>query len=175
LSFKVKPGNIPATIEAIQKKWAHLLPGSSFEYTFMDDTLKKLYAGEIQLKKAVYTSTVLAFIIVILGVLGLISLSVQKRTKEVGIRKVLGASIPSIIALFMKEFLWVILIACLIACPIAWYIMTNWLNDYAYRITLTAKPFVIAISGLALVTVLLIVLQTIKTGIANPIKSLRTE
>jgi ABC-type antimicrobial peptide transport system permease subunit len=137
--------------------------------------LKKLYAGEIQLKKAVYTSTVLAFIIVILGVLGLISLSVQKRTKEVGIRKVLGASIPSIIALFMKEFLWVILIACVIACPIAWYIMTNWLNDYAYRITLTAEPFVIAISGLALVTVLLIVLQTIKTGIANPVKSLRTE
>lgn len=175
LSFKVKPGNISATIAAIQKKWAQLLPGSSFEYTFMDDTLKKLYAGEIQLKKAAYTSTVLAFIIVILGVLGLISLSIQKRTKEIGIRKVLGASVPSILSLFMKEFLWVILIACLIACPIAWYIMQGWLSDYAYRITLTAQPFVIAIAGLALITILLIVLQTIKAGIANPVKSLRTE
>ena len=175
LSFKIKPGNVTASIEAIQKKWTQLLPGSSFEYTFMDDTLKNLYASEIQLKKASYISTVLAFIIVLLGVLGLVSLSVQKRTKEIGIRKVLGASVPSIISLFIKEFLWVILIACLVACPIAWYIMQGWLSDYAYRITLTAQPFVIAIAGLALITILLIVLQTIKAGIANPVKSLRSE
>ena len=175
LSFKLKPGNISATITAIQKKWSQSLPGSSFEYTFMDDTLKKLYASEIQLKKASYTATGLSLVIVLLGVLGLVSLSVQKRTKEIGIRKVLGASVPSIISLFMKEFLWVILIACLIACPIAWFIMQGWLSDYAYRITLTAQPFLMAIAGLALITILLIVLQTIKAGLANPVQSLRTE
>lgn len=175
LSFKIKPGQVGATIAAIEKKWASLLPGSSFEYNFMDDTLRQLYKTELQLKKASYTATVLSMIIVLLGVLGLVSLSIQKRTKEVGIRKVLGASIPSIIALFMKEFLWVILIACLIACPIAWFIMQGWLSDYAYRITLTAQPFVIAIAGLALITILLIILQTIKAGLANPVQSLRTE
>jgi putative ABC transport system permease protein len=175
LSFKIKPGNVTASIEAIQKKWAQLLPGSSFEYTFMDDTLKNLCASEIQLKKAAYTSTVLAFIIVMLGVLGLVSMSVQKRTKEIGIRKVLGASVPSIISIFMKEFLWVILIACFIACPIAWFILHGWLSDYAYRISLTAAPFIISVAGLALITALLITIQTIKAGTDNPVKSLRTE
>ncbi|MEJ7827219.1 MAG: ABC transporter permease [Segetibacter sp.] len=175
LSFKIKPGNISNTIAALEKKWAALLPGSSFEYKFMDDTLKNLYKTEIQLKKASYTAAVLSLVIVLLGVLGLVSLSIQKRTKEIGIRKVLGASVSSIITLLMKEVLLVIIIAGLIACPIAWFIMQGWLSDYAYRISLTAKPFVISVAGLAFITALLIIIQTIKTGIANPAKSLRTE
>ena len=175
LSFKLKPGNLGDAIAAIEKKWALLLPGSSFEYNFMDDTLKKLYKSEIQLKKASNTATVLSLIIVLLGVIGLVSLSIQKRTKEIGIRKVLGASVPSIISLFMKEFLWLMIIAGLVACPVAWFIMQGWLSDYAYRIILTAQPFVMAIAGLASITMLLIVLQTVKAGIANPVQSLRTE
>ena len=158
-----------------KKKWSQLLPGSSFEYTFMDDTLKKLYSSELQLKKAAYTSTVLALIIVLLGVLGLVSLSIQKRTKEIGIRKVLGASVSSIISLFMKEFVWVMLVAGFIACPLAWFIMQGWLNDYAYRISLTAQPFIISIAGLGVITIMLIALQTIKAGLENPVKSLRAE
>jgi ABC-type antimicrobial peptide transport system permease subunit len=175
LSFKLKPGNISATIEAIQKKWATLLPGSSFEYSFMDDTLKKIYKSEIQLKKAAYTATLLSLIIVLMGVLGLVSLSIQKRTKEIGIRKVLGSSVGGIITLFMKEFLWVILIAGLIACPVAWFIMNGWLSDYAYRISLTATPFIISVAALAFITAVLIAVQTIKAGLDNPVKSLRTE
>lgn len=175
LSFKIKPGEISNTIMAIEKKWAGLLPGSSFEYSFMDDALRKLYKAELQLKKASTTATVLSIVIVLLGVLGLVSLNIQKRTKEIGIRKVLGASVPSIVSLFMKEFIWVILIGGLIACPVAWFIMQAWLNDYAYRITLTIQPFVMAIAGLAMITIVLIILQTIKTGLANPVKSLRTE
>ena len=175
LSFKLKPGNVNASISAIQKKWSQLLPGSSFEYTFMDDTLEKLYASELQLKKAAYTSTVLALIIVLLGILGLVSLSIQKKTKEIGIRKVLGASVTSIISLFMKEFVWIMLIAGLIACPLAWMIMQGWLNDYAYRINLTATPFIISLAGLTTITILLIALQTVKAGLQNPVKSLRTE
>lgn len=174
-SFKIKPGNVSNAIAAIERKWRMLLPGSSFEYTFMDDTLRNLYKSEIQLKKAAYTASVLALVIVLLGVLGLISLSIQKRTKEVGIRKVLGASVPSIIMLFLKEFVWIIGIACLVACPIAWLIMHGWLNDYAYRIALTATPFLISIGGLALLTVLLIAMQTTKAALENPVKSLRTE
>lgn len=104
-SFKINPGNIGNSIAAIQKKWSALMPGTPFEYTFMDETLTKLYKTEIQLKKASYTASVLALVIVLLGVIGLISLSIQKRTKEIGIRKVLGSSVFGIVSLFIKEFL----------------------------------------------------------------------
>ncbi|MEO6001315.1 MAG: FtsX-like permease family protein [Chitinophagaceae bacterium] len=174
-SFKLKPGNIGNSIAALQKQWSVLLPGTPFEYKFMDETLKKVYQTEIQLKQASFTATTLSLIIVLLGVLGLISLSIRKRTKEIGIRKVLGSSVRSIIALFMKEFLVVILIAGIIACPVAYSVMKNWLNDYAYRIDITATPFMISIIGLGFVTSILIILQTIKTALANPVESLRTE
>ena len=175
LSFKLKPGNIPNTIEAIQKKWATLLPGSSFEYSFMDDSLAKIYQTEIRLKKAAYAAGFLALAIVLLGIFGLVSLSIQKRTKEVGIRKVLGASLQSIVSLFLKDFLLVIVVAGLISCPIAYLIMNNWLNDYASRISITAQPFLVAIGGLFLIASILITVQTLKTGTRNLVKSLRTE
>ncbi len=98
----------------------------------MDDALTTLYQTEIQLKKASYTATVLALIIVLLGVIGLISLSIQKRTKEIGIRKVLGSSVAGIVVLFLKEFLAVILFGGLVACPLAYIIMNKWLQSYAY-------------------------------------------
>ena len=175
LSFKLKPNDVSATVDVLQKKWSVLMPGAPFEYKFMDDTLAKLYQSEIQLKKASYTATILALIIVLLGVLGLVSLSIQKRTKEIGIRKVLGSSVASIISLFIKEFLWVILIAGCVACPLAYLLMQRWLNEYAYRVTITAEPFIISIVMLGIITAALIFLQTMKTAIANPVKSLRTE
>ena len=175
MSFKLKPGNIAASVDAVQKQWNVLIPGAPFEYKFMDDTLANLYKSEIQLKKASYTATILALIIVLLGVVGLISLNIQKRTKEIGIRKVLGASVPGIITLFMKEFLWVILTASVIACPLAYWIMHNWLQGYAYRIDITAQPFFLATTALAFITALLITVQTIKTANANPVKSLKME
>ena len=174
-SIRLKPGNVAAEINALQKKWSLLMPGAPFEYKFMDDTLAKMYASEMQLKRASYTATILAMIIVLLGVVGLISLSIQKRTKEIGIRKVLGSSVPAIISLFMKEFLWVIVIAGCIACPLACIIMQHWLNEYVYRVDITALPFIISIVCLGLSTALLICLQTIKAAMANPVKSLRTE
>ncbi len=175
LSFKIKPANITTSIEAIQKKWAQLLQGSSFEYKFMDDTLKNLYANEIQLKKAAFTATVLSLIIVLLGILGLISLSIHKRVKEISIRKVLGASVPNITLLFIKEFIVIVIIAAAVACPVAWYLMKGWLNNYAYRITLTAQPFLWPVIALGLVTLLLIALQTLKAALANPMKHLKSE
>jgi putative ABC transport system permease protein len=175
LSFKLKPGNISAGIDAIQKKWATLMPGSSFEYSFMDDTLKKLYATELQLKKAAYAASVLSLIIVLLGILGLVSLSIHKRVKEIGIRKVLGASLPNILLLFVKEFVVIIIVAALVACPLAYMLMKEWLNGYASRIDISFNPFIVSIASLVLITMLLIVIQTMKAAIANPIKSLRTE
>jgi putative ABC transport system permease protein len=175
LSFKIKPGNISSATNSIQKKWAQLLPGSSFEYMFMDDTLKKMYATELQLKKAAYSATILALIIVLLGVLGLVSLSIHRRIKEIGVRKVLGASLTSIIVLFIKEFAVILIIAILVACPFAWYLMKDWLENYAYRINISSQPFIIAILLVSLITLLLIALQVISTIRRNVIKSLKTE
>ncbi|MBS1666246.1 MAG: ABC transporter permease [Bacteroidetes bacterium] len=175
LSFKINPGNVAGTIAAIQKKWNKLLPGAPFEYKFMDEALAKMYQSEIQLKKAAYTATILALIIVLLGVVGLVSLNIQKRTKEIGIRKVLGSSVAGIIVLFMKEFFLVIIIGGAMAYPLSNLIMNRWLQDYAYRINITAAPFIISIVSLGIITALLICFQTIKAAIANPVKSLRSE
>jgi ABC-type antimicrobial peptide transport system permease subunit len=174
-SFKLKAGDMQQNLNAVQKKWAELIPNAPFEYHFMDDALTKLYTTELQLKKAAYIAAVLAVIIVLLGVLGLISLSIQKRTKEIGIRKVLGSSVTGITGLFLKDFLGVVIIAGLVACPLAYVIMQKWLNDYVYRIDMSLSPFVLSILVLTAVTAVLIVLQTIKAAFANPVKSLRSE
>lgn len=171
-SFKLKGDD---ALPSLQRKWAELIPGAPFEYKFTDDILANMYQTEVQLKQAAYTATILSFIIVLLGVTGMISLSIQKRRKEIGIRKVLGSSINGIVALFVKEFTVVILVAGVIACPIAYIIMKNWLNDYVYRIDITAGPFIITISLLLAVTGILIILQTVKAASANPVKSLRSE
>jgi len=175
LSFKIKPGNVAADIDAIQKKWAQLLPGSSFEYKFMDDTLRTLYATEIQLKRASFTASILSLIIALLGVLGLIAQNIQKRTKEVGIRKVLGLSVAGIVTLFIKEFVFIIIVAGIVASPLAYIIMHNWLQSYASRIDITAMPFFASVLLLGFITAILICLQTGKLANANPVKSLRTE
>ena len=174
-SFKLTPGDISSSLADIQKKWSVLLPGAPFEYTFMDETLKRLYKTEIQLKQASYIATFLSLVIVLLGILGLVSLSIQRRIKEIGIRKVLGANVSGIIALFMKEVLPIILLAGIIACPFAYIIMQRWLRDYTYRIDITITPFFLAILLLSFITTILILVQTIKTALANPVKSLRTE
>jgi ABC-type antimicrobial peptide transport system permease subunit len=174
-SIRLKPGNMQKSIAALQKKWRTLLPDAPFEYHFMDDALARVYQTEIQLKKASSMATVLAIIIVLLGVLGLISLSVQKRTKEIGIRKVLGSSVAGIVTLFIKEFAGIIAIACLAACPLAYLMMQKWLNGYAYRISITGYPFIFSIGLLILTTALLIILQTVKAALSSPVKSLRTE
>ncbi|HEY4197380.1 MAG TPA: ABC transporter permease [Mucilaginibacter sp.] len=174
-SIKLKPGNMQESISSLQKKWSLLLPDAPFEYHFMDDALQHLYQTELQLKKASYMATVLAIIIVLLGVLGLTSLSIQKRTREIGIRKVLGSSVQGVITLFIKEFLGIVLIAGLIACPLAWLMMHSWLNGYVYRIGITGYPFVLSIIVLTSITALLIIIQTLKAALSNPVKSLRSE
>lgn len=175
LCFKLKGGNIGQTMEALQRKWNSLLPGTAFEYKFMDESLQKVYRTELQLKKASGIATVLAIIIVVLGIVGLISQSIQKRTKEMGIRKVLGASVTHITSLFVKDFLPVLAISSLVAIPVAWYLMSSWLNDYSYRVSITALPFLVTIISLFLITVLLIGLQTIKLAVSKPAQSLRSE
>lgn len=175
LSFRIKPQDLSSSIEAIQNKWAKLLPGTPFEYTFMDETLKKLYNSELQLKKATYNASLLAIIIVLLGVIGLVSMNVQNRIKEIGIRKVLGASSPTIIILFLKEFLPTIIISCAFAFPLSFYIMQDWLNSYVYNIQISAYPFIYSFIGLTSIILLLIGILTFKAANLNPVHNLRNE
>lgn len=174
-SFKLKPGDLSKSITSLQHKWNTVMPGTPFEYTFMDEKLSNLYLTELQLKKASSLATLLSIIIVFLGVLGLIGLSLQKRIKEIGIRKVLGSSVSGIIGLFVSEFLSIIGIAGLVACPVAYILMDHWLKAYVYRIDLSWLPFVFAIGVLGALTAILIILQTLRVANSNPIDSLRTE
>ena len=175
LSFRVKPGSVNEAIKVLQKNWSVLLPGSAFEYQFMDDRLKALYKSEIQLQEASFTATTLAGIIVLLGVFGLVSLSIEKRRKEIGIRKVLGSSVAGIISLFVKEFLVIIILAAVVACPLAYILIQKWLNGYAYRIDITFQPFLVSIIILGALTALLIIFQSVKAARTNPVTSLRAE
>jgi putative ABC transport system permease protein len=175
LSFKLNPGSIGADIALIQQQWSRLMPGAPFEYKFMDESLAAVYDSELRLRKAVTTATVLAIVIVLLGVLGLVSGSVRRRSKEIAIRKVIGAGIPGIIRLFLREYLPVLLAAAVIASPLAWWIMQHWLDDYVTRIAITVWPFLVATGCLAFVVITLIAAQTFSVAKANPVKGLRSE
>ncbi len=175
LSFKIQPNNLAQSLSSIEQKWKILMLGSAFEYTFIDDTLQKLYQSEIQLKKASQIATVLSGIIVLLGILGMVSMSIARRTKELGIRKVLGASSISIVMLFLKEFVVLIAIAIVISFPLGVMSMNNWLSAYAYRIDLSWQIFATVAFGFSIVISLFVFLQTFKTALENPVKSLKTE
>ncbi len=175
LNFRIRSENIQSTISSIQSKWAELIPGSPFDYRFMDDSLNELYTSEVKFRKAIYNASLLSLIIVLLGIIGLVSLSAHKRIKEIGVRKVLGASVLNIVVLFIKEFITIIVIASAIAIPLSYYFMTAWLNNYVYRINISSKPFFISIVLLISITFLLIGLLSFNTAKANPIKSLKTE
>ena len=175
LSFKLRPGNIGRTMDQLRRQWAISLPGAPFEYKFMDETLENVYRDELRLKKAASASTGLALVIVLLGVIGMLSHSVQKRTKEIAIRKVIGSSVPGIIRLFLAEYLPLLFSAGTIASPLAYWLMHRWLDDYATRIPITIWPFATAIASLGSIMVLLITAQTIRAALTNPVKSLKME
>ena len=175
LTFRLPPSNLGSSVAAIEKKWRALMPDAPFEYTFMDDTLQKLYKSEMQLQKAAQVATVLSILIVLLGILGMVSQSTARRTKELGIRKVLGASAGSIILLFVKEFIYVLGISILISFPLIVLSMNKWLQHYAYRIDLNWTTFAAIGLIFGVVVAILVGLQTYKSAMANPVKSIRSE
>lgn len=175
LSFKIQAGNLPESMAKIEHKWKELMPNSVFEYTFMDDTLQKMYQSEVQLKKASLVATILSIIIVLLGILGMVSLSITRRTKELGIRKVLGASRVSIMMLFLKEFVLLMTIAIVISFPLGIVSMNAWLTNYAYRIELNWQIFMSVGLLFGSVIIAFVSFQTYKVALANPVKSLRVE
>lgn len=175
LTLRLQPTNLSESLAALEQSWNHLAPGTPFEFTFLEDTLHKLYQSEVRLKKAAQLATFLAIIIVLLGVVGMVSLSVARRTKELGIRKVLGASGVSLVMLFLKEFLAVSAVAALISFPMILTAMNQWLQNYAYRIEMSWISFATIGIIFGTLIILLVGFQTFKATLMNPTQSLRSE
>lgn len=162
-------------IDAVEKSFKTAYPNQFFEYNFLDETLNAMYASEKKLGTIFSYFSALAIFIACMGILGLSLYSIQQRVREIGIRKVLGANVSSITTELMKEFLKPVLIASVIATPVAWYAMNGWLQDFAYRIQIHWLVFVISAVVVLAVAVLTMSVQAIKAARANPVKNLRTE
>jgi putative ABC transport system permease protein len=175
LSVKVKTGNLIETLSFLRQRWEAIFPESLFVFSFLDEDLNRLYRVEEKMGQVFGYFTILAVVISCLGLFGLAAFAAEQRTKEIGVRKVLGASVSGIAALLSKEFLKLVLLANLIAWPVAWVAMNQWLQNFAYRIEIGWWVFALA-SGVALLIALLTVsTQAIKAALANPVKSLRYE
>jgi len=174
-SFKLQPGNLAASVEEIQSMWKKIFPDDPFDYQFMDERVAAMYQSEQRLKKTSAMATGIMLAIVLIGVLGLVALNVTRRNKEIGIRKVLGASVTSILVLFSREYVRMILTAFVIAIPASVYFINQWLDGFAYRIALQWWMFALPGTGLLLVSLLVVMLQSGKAAGMNPVKSLRSE
>jgi putative ABC transport system permease protein len=170
-----KAADVSPVLKSIQASWHKLNPNEPFEYSFLDEDFQKNYEAENRLSAIVGYFTLIAILISCLGLFGLGSFSAEQRTKEIGIRKVLGASVSGIVALLSKDFLKLVIIAIVIASPIAWWAMNKWLQEFAYRTDISWWIFVIAGIGALLIALLTVSFQAIKVAITNPVKSLRTE
>ena len=175
VGVKLKGGDLKEAMQSIQKSWQEVYPTEVFDYQFLDDQIDNLYRKEDLQQKIVWIATSVAISISCLGLLGLVSLITLQRTKEIGIRKVHGASVTNIVSLLSSYFLKLIGIAIILASPLAWYAMNKWLQNFAYRIEIQWWMFVL--SGVLAISIAIITIsfQAIKAALANPVKSLRTE
>jgi putative ABC transport system permease protein len=175
ISIKVSSGNLPTTIKAIESKWNKVIPNRPFDYNFLDEFFDRQYRAENGFGNLFTNFAVLAIFISCLGLLGLASYSTIQRTKEIGVRKVLGASVSNIVNLLSIDFIKLVLIAFVIASPIGWFGMNIWLRDFAYHANIAWWVFAIAGIAALLITFFTISFQAIKAAVANPVNSLRTE
>lgn len=175
LLVKLSGKHLPQTLAFLESKWKQLIQHRPFEYRFLDDDYNKLYQSEIRLGKVLNIFATIAILLAALGLFGLSAYSIQQRTKEIGIRKVLGASVPNVITLLSKDFLSLVIVASIIAFPIAWWVMNQWLQDFVYRVSIGWWIFLIAGIIAIIITLLTVSFLAIKAAVANPVKSLRTE
>jgi len=174
-SFKVGTANVNQLIAQVQSKWKSLASGLPFRYRFLDESFDEMYRSEQRVGKIALVFSVLAIFIACLGLFGLATFIAEQRTKEIGIRKVLGASVQGIVQMLSKDFMKLVAISFVIAAPLAWYFMNKWLQDFAYRISISWWVFVAAGLAALLIALLTVSFQAIRAAISNPVKSLRTE
>jgi putative ABC transport system permease protein len=175
LIFKVNTGDLAQLVDQIESKWNAFAPDMPFSYRFLDDSFDEMYRAETRIGKVALIFSFLTILIACLGLFGLVTYLTEQRVKEIGIRKVLGANELSIVILILKNFLKLVFLAIVIACPLAYYFMKNWLDDFTYRIPISWWVFVLA--GLVAITISLLTVSyhAIKASLVNPVKSLRSK
>ena len=174
-AFKVNTADIRGLVTTIEGKWKTMAPGKPFSYQFMDEAFDNMYRDEQRTSKVGLTLAIIAIIIACLGLFGLATYAAEQRIKEIGVRKVLGATISNIVSMLSKEFMVLVLIASALAIPLAWWAMNKWLEDFAYRINVGWWIFLAAGVIALLIALITVSSQAIKAAVANPVKSLRTE
>jgi putative ABC transport system permease protein len=175
LLVKLSGNDLPQTISYLGSKWKTLVPSRPFEFRFMDDDYNKLYDAELRLGKVMNLFSSIAILLACLGLFGLSSYTAQQRFKEIGIRKVLGASVSNIIIELSKDFIRLTFVAMIIAFPIAWWAMTKWLQDFTYRTNMSWTIYIIAGALTLLLAIVTVSVHAIRAALTNPVKSLRTE
>lgn len=175
LIFKVNTTDMTGLLATMKNKWEEYKTGEPFTYSFMDDMYNRLYAAEQKTATVLNIFSLLTIFVACLGLFGLATYTAEQRTKEIGIRKVLGASVNQIIGMLSKEFLKLVLIASLMAFPIAWWAMNQWLKSFAYRVDISWWIFAIAALAALIIALLTVSWQAVKAALANPVKSLRSE
>jgi putative ABC transport system permease protein len=175
VSVKVDPGNIAQTVALLKANWAKYFPGDQFDYYFLDKHFKAQYNADQRFGKVFGIFTLIAIFVACLGLFGLVSYTIVQRTREIGIRKVLGSSVNGILGLLYKDFAFLVVVAFFIAAPIAWYAIATWLNGYAFRITINPMPFVLPFFIVLVVAFATVSWLSVKAALMNPVKSLKTE
>lgn len=173
--IKLTSSNPASTLSAVEKAWSSVYPEHLFESSFLDENIAKLYKNDKRTQQLFNLFAFLSIMINVLGLVGLLSFMIEQKTKEIGIRKVLGASIKDISFILSKDFFRLIIIAFFIAAPIAWLLMNKWLQDFAYRTSISWWVFAVAVLAVFVVTCIAVGFQTIKAAVANPVESLRSE
>jgi len=175
ISVRLRPGNLNDYIHQLENKWKSFTPNTPFDYSFLDNEFDALYRSEQRMGAVFGIFTFLSIFVACLGLFGLSVYTAERRKKEIGVRKVLGASVQSVVALLSKEFLKLVLLSAVVAFPAAWFFMNKWLEDFAYRISIGWAAFVVAGFAALLIALFTISFQAIKAAIANPVESLRME
>jgi putative ABC transport system permease protein len=174
-SIKLNTAETNNTVNALENKWKDLFPDAGFEYSFMDEKFQTIYQAELQLKKAATIATTLNIIIVLMGIFGIVAFTIARRTREIAVRKVLGADARNIILLFVKDYALLILIANIIAWPLAYIVSNKWLENYTYRIEQNVIPYFIVGAVVFVIVFILVIAQCSGVASENPVKNLRIE
>jgi putative ABC transport system permease protein len=175
LSLKVDANHLDEAIAHLKATWKIVAPEIPLQYSFVDEQIEKQYQNEEKMQGTFYGFAGLSLLIACLGLFGLSTFIVKRKVKEIGVRKILGASVPSIVRLLSTDFVKLVMIAFVLATPMSWYFMNNWLNDFAYRINVGSGVFLLAGCIALIIALITISFQSVRAAIANPVKSLRTE